>query len=66
MQYPTGICAKTDGGNKNQMNGQDEAKRFAEAIAIANVPTLLMVFGAVNRRTYAGWRNPTAPNAPAG
>ena len=28
---------------KNQMNGQDEAKRFAEAIAIANVPTLLMV-----------------------
>ena len=25
------------------MNGQDEAKRFAEAIAIANVPTRLMV-----------------------
>jgi 4-hydroxyacetophenone monooxygenase len=27
----------------NRMNSQDEAKRFAEAIAIANVPTLLMV-----------------------
>jgi 4-hydroxyacetophenone monooxygenase len=26
-----------------QRNGQDDAKRFAEAIAIANVPTLLMV-----------------------
>src|SRR5437870_1024859 len=28
---------------QNQMNGQDDAKRFAEAIAIANVPTLIMV-----------------------
>jgi 4-hydroxyacetophenone monooxygenase len=27
----------------DQLNGQDDAKRFAEAIAIANVPTLLMV-----------------------
>jgi 4-hydroxyacetophenone monooxygenase len=28
---------------QDQLNGQDDAKRFAEAIAIANVPTLLMV-----------------------
>ena len=27
----------------NNVNGQGEAQRFAEAIAIANVPTLLMV-----------------------
>ena len=28
---------------QNNANGQGEAQRFAEAIAIANVPTLLMV-----------------------
>jgi 4-hydroxyacetophenone monooxygenase len=28
---------------QHNANGQDEAQRFAEAIAIANVPTLLMV-----------------------
>ena len=28
---------------QDQLNGQDDAKRFAEAIAIANVPTLFMV-----------------------
>jgi len=28
---------------QHNANGQDEEQRFAEAIAIANVPTLLMV-----------------------
>ena len=28
---------------QNNVNGQGEAQRFAEAIAIENVPTLLMV-----------------------
>src|SRR5271156_2831080 len=28
---------------QDQLNGQNDAKRFAEAIAIANIPTLLMV-----------------------
>jgi 4-hydroxyacetophenone monooxygenase len=28
---------------QNNMNGQGEAQRFAEAVAIANIPTLLMV-----------------------
>lgn len=33
---------------QHNTNGQGEAQRFAEAIAIANVPTLLMVRSSPN------------------